>query len=98
MSKKYSGLDDWKEDFKSKRYYREWSEFILHDILTFSTTRDLMSEIYEATRRRYPDICVDYILYYGKPKWMHTVRNVLTSLRKKECAKSEGGGKWRRLK
>lgn len=37
MSKKYSSLDDWKEDFKSKEYYREWSEFILHDVLTFST-------------------------------------------------------------
>ncbi len=98
MSKKYSSLDDWKKDFKSKGYYHEWSEFILQDVLTFSTTRDLRSEIYEAIRRRYPDICVDYILYYGKPKWMHIVRNVLTSLKRNECAKSEGEGKWRRLK
>lgn len=98
MSKKYSSLDDWKEDFKSKGYYHEWSEFILCDVLVFSTTRDLMSEIYEAIQKRYPDICVDHILYWGKPKWMHMVRNVLVSLERKKCAKSEGRGRWRKLK
>ena len=98
MSRKYSSVDDLMEDFKSKGYYHEWSKFILYDVLTFSTTRDLKSEIYEAIRRRYPDICVDYILYYDKPKWIHIVRNVLTSLGRKKCAKSEGEGKWRRLK
>jgi len=98
MSKKYSSLVDWKKDFKSKGYYSEWSEFILHDVLAFSTTRDLMSDIYEAIRRRYPDTCVDYILYWDRPKWMHMVRNVLASLNRKKCAKSEGGGRWRRLK
>ena len=98
MSRKYSSLDDLMEDFKSKGYYHEWSEFILYDVLVFSTTRDLMSEIYEAIQRRYPDICVNYILYWGKPKWIHMVRSVLDGLMKKGCAQSEGGGKWRRLK
>ena len=98
MSQKYLSLDDWKKDFKSKRYYREWSVFILYDVLVFHTTRDLKSEICEAIRRRYPDICVDYILYWGKPKWIHMVRSVLDGLMKKGCARSEGKGKWRRLK
>jgi len=98
MSKKYSSLGNFMEDFKSKGYYHEWSEFILYDVLTFSTTRDLRSEIYETIRKRYPNICIDYILYFHKPKWMHIVRNVLASLNRNKFAKSEGGGKWRRLK
>ena len=63
MSRKYSSVDDLMEDFKSKGYYHEWSKFILYDVLVFSTTRDLMSEIYEAIQRRYSDICVDYIFF-----------------------------------
>ncbi len=96
MSKRYSSLEDWMEDFKSKGYYAEWSKFILHEVLS-STPRDL-GEIYQAIRERHSDFCVDYILYWGKPKWMHMVRSVLDGLMKEGRAQSVSRGKWVRLK
>jgi len=95
-ARKYSSLDDWLEDFKSKRYYADWSNFILHSVLSFEIRN--LTDIYDAIRKRYPNICVDYITYWGKPKWMHMVRSVLDGLMKEGLAKSVGRGKWVRLK
>ena len=95
-TRKYSSLADWLEDFKSKGYYADWSDFILHSVLSFEI-RDL-TDIYGAIRKRYPDICVDYIIYWDNPKWKHMVRSVLDRLMKEGFAKSVSRGRWVRLK
>jgi len=91
-------LIKWKKDFQGKEYYHKWSLFILDEVLTIGTTRDL-KEIYESVKRKYPSICVDDVKYWGRPKWMHMVRSVLDGLMKKGFVQSvDKKGKWKRLK
>ena len=92
----YSSLSKWMKDFKSMEYYSEWSNFILHSVL--SSEEKTLKEIYEAIKQRNPEICVDYITYWGKPKWKHMVRSVLDGLMKEGLAKSVRRGRWVRLK
>ena len=91
-------LKEWIKYFRVKGYYHKWSLFILDEVLTIGTTRDL-KEIYESVKRIYPSICVDDVKYWGRPKWMHMVRSVLDGLMKKGFVQSvDKKGKWKRLK
>lgn len=91
-------MKEWIKYFREKKYYHEWSLFILDDVLTIDTTRDLR-DIYEIIKRKYPAICVDDVIYRGRPKWMHMVRSVLDGLMKKGSAESvDKKGKWKKLK
>ena len=93
--KEFSSLEEWIKYFKTNDYFTEWSDFVLHDVLSPDGTE--LSEIYKAIKRKYPEICVDYITYWGSPKWKHMVRSVLDGLMKKGLAQSVRRGMWIRL-
>ena len=93
--REYSSLEEWMNEFKSKGYYTEWLNFILHNIL--STNEIALTKIYEKIKKKYPKICVDYITYWDKPKWEHMVRSVLDGLMKDGLAQSVKRGYWIKL-
>jgi len=92
----FNSLDEWMDAFSGGYYYAEWTDFIYGQLL--STSPIALKDIYNKIKDRYPEICVDYIQYWGNPKWMHMVRSILDGLMKKGLAQSIGRGWWVKLR
>lgn len=91
-TERHSSLAVWKKEFKKKKYFGLWREFILRSVLSSEKTD--LNKIYEEIKTRYPEICVDDVLYRGSPRWKYIVRTVLDSLMKAGKVKSVSRGKW----